>query len=308
MNDFDQAARYQVKNNAAAHLAWLFPNAMRRMQFARWLDSQSAPRPGEPDRRCDTIAELTDRAGTSPPRAVVVELFTAADAEALDRTTEYLGRFRRELRHGPHDRDKYPFLAAMIFLTGACSEKALEADLPDEEDVETTVRPRVLELAGQDGVAFLDAIGNNRLPAGLLAWGPLLRGGQTPEFVRHWLDLSAGLGDMERRIAGSLALTFSDLTDSRPIWEQGLKELNMNESSYLHDIRTVSRNEGRNEGRVESHRENLLRVLRSRFRDKVSGLALARVEEQADPAILSKWIDLALAESSWESFVAALDT
>jgi hypothetical protein len=53
----------------------------------------------------------------------VIELFTRADADALDRTGEYLWRFRRELRHGPHGRDKYHFVAAMIFLTGLCAER-----------------------------------------------------------------------------------------------------------------------------------------------------------------------------------------
>src|SRR5580704_16246821 len=135
MNDFDQGGRFEVKNNPDAHLAWLFPGAYMVMRWARWLDSQSAPRPGEPDRRCDTIAELVHREGVTHPRAVVIELFTQADAEALDRTGEYLWRFRRELRHGPHERDKYPFVAAMIFLTGLCPVKAVKADLPNEDDV-----------------------------------------------------------------------------------------------------------------------------------------------------------------------------
>ena len=100
------------------------------MRFGRWLDSQSAPRPGEPDRRCDTILELVHSEGSTHPRAVVIELFTNADADALDRTGEYLWRFRREVRHGPHDRDKYPFVAAMIFLTGRCARERLQPTCP----------------------------------------------------------------------------------------------------------------------------------------------------------------------------------
>src|SRR3954466_1203370 len=98
MNDYDQGGRYEVKAEPDGHAAWLFPRATQSMRFSRWLDSQSAPRPGEPDRRCDTIAELAHREGLSHPRAVVIELFTGPDPEALDRTGEYLWRFRRILR------------------------------------------------------------------------------------------------------------------------------------------------------------------------------------------------------------------
>ena len=48
------------------------------MRFSRWLDSQSAPRPGEPDRRCDTIMELVHREGLSHTRAVVIMYFWTA--------------------------------------------------------------------------------------------------------------------------------------------------------------------------------------------------------------------------------------
>src|SRR5215470_14243365 len=106
MNDFDRAGRHAVKLRPAVLLAWLFLR-LKRLRFARWHDSQSAPRPGEPERRCDTLAELTDPGGTSAPWTAVIELFTEADADPLDRGVEYVGRFRRELRHGPHGHDRY---------------------------------------------------------------------------------------------------------------------------------------------------------------------------------------------------------
>src|SRR5262249_54382939 len=139
MNDFDQASRFQLKSYPQAHFEWLFPQASQVMRWSRWLDSQSAPRPGEPDRRCDTIAELVHWEGLTHPRALVIELFTQADAEALDRTGEYLWRFRRDLRHGPHGQDKYPFVAALLFLTGHCAEREVQADLPNEADVDNTL-------------------------------------------------------------------------------------------------------------------------------------------------------------------------
>ncbi len=71
MNDYDQGSRFQVKGNADAHLAWLFPKAWKVMRFGRWLDSQSAPRPGEPDRRCDNIDLARSENGLGTARTAV---------------------------------------------------------------------------------------------------------------------------------------------------------------------------------------------------------------------------------------------
>jgi hypothetical protein len=66
MNDFDRAARCAVKECPIATLGWLFPHLQPSVRYRGWLDAQSAPRPGEPDRRCDTIAELADDEGLAP--------------------------------------------------------------------------------------------------------------------------------------------------------------------------------------------------------------------------------------------------
>jgi hypothetical protein len=86
VNDFDRAARHAVKASTAGTVRWLFPRLTASVGYHRWLEAQSAPRPGEPDRRCDTIAELTDDEGLIPPWACVIELFTEPDGDAIDRT------------------------------------------------------------------------------------------------------------------------------------------------------------------------------------------------------------------------------
>lgn len=292
MNDFDQAARFQVKRHPHEHFAWLFPRATRTMRWSRWLDSQSAPRPGEDDRRCDTIAELVHREGLTHPRAAVVELFTNPDPEALDRTGEYLWRFRRELRHGPHERDKYPLVAALIFLTGRCAERELFADLPDESDVGQFFQPRVVELAEQDGVAFLDAIQHNRLPPALLAWTVLMKGAQSKQAAERWVELAARLSETDRRLAASVALTLSDLTDCRRQWQPVLEEFLMNESTFLREIRT--------ETRLIQGRDWLNRFLRSKLSGDALERALTLVDKQEDPTTLSRWFDLVLTLSPEE--------
>jgi hypothetical protein len=63
VNDYNQAARLAMKEEPRGQLRWLFPRLPDWLGYRRWLDSQSAPRPGEPDRRCDTIADLGDERG-----------------------------------------------------------------------------------------------------------------------------------------------------------------------------------------------------------------------------------------------------
>jgi hypothetical protein len=264
----------------------MFPGAWKKLTFSRWLDSQSAPRPGEPDRRCDTIAELVDRKRKSPPLACVVELFTGPDADALDRCGEYLWRFRRELRHGPHGQDKYHFVAALIFLTGRCSEREVRVKLPGEAGVIHVLAPRVLELESEDAVAFLDAIAQNRLSVALLPWAPLMRNGQTAAFASRWLTLSAGLGVHQRRDAASVALTLSELTNSKDVWKPVLEAVTMNESSVFREVR--------DQGRLETRREVLVKLLRRQLRGDDLAAALTRVEQQSDLSVLARWFDQAL--------------
>ncbi|MGL4552111.1 MAG: hypothetical protein ACRC33_13100, partial [Gemmataceae bacterium] len=160
MNDFDIAARRAVRDDAAGHARWLFPNLPVGLRFGRVLQSQSAPRPGEPDRRCDTILELVHGGGLGEPWAAVVELFTEPDADALDRLLEYAGRFRRELRHGPHGRDRYRLAGALVFLTGGPARDEIDDELPGGDST-LSFRPRVLRLASEGAVATMDKIGQN---------------------------------------------------------------------------------------------------------------------------------------------------
>src|SRR5262245_14355280 len=94
MSDFDRATRHAVKLEPEGTKQLLFPRLSATLKWRKWHDAQSAPRPGEPDRRCDTIAELVDTEGAIPPWVMIVELFTEPDGGAVDRAMEYVGRYR----------------------------------------------------------------------------------------------------------------------------------------------------------------------------------------------------------------------
>ena len=282
MNDFDRAARCAVKECPLATLNWLFPGLKATVRYRGWLDAQSAPRPGEPDRRCDTIAELTDDEGLLPPWAAVIELFTEADGDALDRAIEYVGRFRRALRHGPHGRDRYRFAIALVFLTDAPPETALTDNLPGMEEVGMWFGPRVLDVSAESAVAHLEAVEQNRQARGLLAWVPRMMGGQTEEVVRRWRALvetepEVGL----RNTLVDVALVFAQLTDSREVWRKGLEGVIMNESISMREVR------------VETRRQDTLELLEENFPGGVPRDVVERIKAETDFSRLGKWLKLA---------------
>jgi hypothetical protein len=92
MNEYDPAARYAAKLDPPAFLSWLLAGLDPDLQFARWLDTQTIPFPGEPDRRCDTVAELVSASGTQPPWALVSEFQSRPDPDIGYRLLEYQGR------------------------------------------------------------------------------------------------------------------------------------------------------------------------------------------------------------------------
>ena len=135
-NVYDQAARFAAKLDALGFLRWLLATLAADLIFARWLDTQTIPFPGEADRRCDTVAEIVHAAGLAPPWAMVIEFQTRPDADMPYRLLEYLGRLGRERRHGPHGRDRYLLAAVVVNLTGTGETVSLEMVLPGQTGVE----------------------------------------------------------------------------------------------------------------------------------------------------------------------------
>src|SRR3954452_9758701 len=115
MAELDQTARFALKVAPAEALRWLLPGLDADLAFRRWLDTEPIAFPGEPRRRCDTVAELVSRSGQSPPWAFVVEVEARPRSTFLDRVLEYVARLLRKLRHGPRRRDRYQVGAAVIF-------------------------------------------------------------------------------------------------------------------------------------------------------------------------------------------------
>jgi hypothetical protein len=130
MAELDQTARSGLKLAPEEPLRWLLPKLSPDLAFRRWLDTEMIAFPGEPQRRCDTVAELVSRSGTSPPWAVVLEVEARPRATIIARLLEYLARLMRKLRHGPHGRDRYQLAAVLLVLTGRQRRLKVEMVLP----------------------------------------------------------------------------------------------------------------------------------------------------------------------------------
>src|SRR3954452_15518442 len=158
VNAYDQSARYSVQSDPLGFVRWLIPGLDPGLVFHGCLDTRTLPFPGEPDRTCDTVADLaTDRA-SGPRWALVVEFQSEPEAEMLARLLEYLARLRRGLRFGPDRRGRFQVAAALVGLTGPPQPSMLEMALPGLTPPTLHFRPTVRTLRDEEAGETLDRI------------------------------------------------------------------------------------------------------------------------------------------------------
>jgi hypothetical protein len=308
-NVWDQAARYAAKLDAPGFFRWLLEGAVENLTFTRWLETQTIPFPGEPDRRCDTVAEVHRADGLGPPWALVVEFQTEPDPDMQERLLEYLGRLRREVRHGPHGRDRYPVAALLVNLTGAGHGRDLDMMLPGPAKWGTWSRVGGADLVSVDAAAALARIAAREVTAALLPWLPLMQGAGEPAVIAEWVRLAQAESNPRRRQDyGRLARFFAELVAGEQVWKQALENWNMKESKYLKELLEQDRAEGRAEGRADAMKSTLLRVLRSKAAEPLPADLVAAIEAQGDADELLRWFDMALIAPSLEQFRQALPT
>jgi hypothetical protein len=307
MAEFDQAARFAVKLDPAGFVRWLLPGLDADLLFTRWLDTQTIPFPGQPDRRCDTAAELTHASGLAPNWMLILELQTEPDADILERLLEYMARARRELRYGPHGRDKYLTALAVINLTGPEPHSVLDMELPGATDATFRCRARGLTFAKVSAGQTLAEVRAGQTARCLLPWLPLMKDGNNPETMTGWKEAAEQEPDHSvRSTYAGLALVFADLADCLTEWKQGLEGWNMKESRIIEAWRDEGRQEGRQEGRLETLRAILLRLLARRFPDASSSEVTAAVQSQISADELMRWLDLLDTVESLEAFRTAI--
>jgi len=191
-SEYDQAARYAAKHlDAEGFLRWLVPRAMTVRVFRRFLDTRTLTFPGEPDRTCDTVAELDDQQGEAPPVALVIDFKARPESGSIPQLDEYGLRLYREV---PAHRDplvRYDVVGALVNLTGPEQGAVWEVSPRGFEDAGKRVAVVVRTVATCSAVQTLEDVAEGRTARCVLALVPLMAGGGQPETTVRWRELAA---------------------------------------------------------------------------------------------------------------------
>ena len=267
VNDFDQGTRWAYKNlDSPRILQCLWRHAMRSRRFANWLDSTITGFPGEPERRCDTIAEFLSLNGTLPPVAAIAESMTASTSDMLVRFGEYCLRLRRELVYqSGKPTVPYQIVCGVFLLTGKAPKPWVMAT--DDFDCEISVKIKIVALRDLDAEVILREIVAKETSWGLLPFVPLMKHGNKLKVIEAWksaVDTVAAAkhrGDIKH-----LALMYSQLTKRQTLWQQQLEGWQMQKrSNIVVEIEQRSEKIGEQRATLRNSRAFIIRVLKRRF-------------------------------------------
>jgi hypothetical protein len=192
MNPFDQAARYAARHlDPWGFLHWLLGDLLQAWRWLGWLDTQTLPFPGEPDRRVDTVAAFQRRAGDAPPMAAVIEFQSRPRGDMLERLAEYVLRFRREIPAHLQPRVAYEAVGVLVNLTGPPQADTWTMAPPDFGGAGLQFRVRVRTLRDEEAASLLEGVARGRIARAVLVWVPLIRGADRLEVVEEWRRLAS---------------------------------------------------------------------------------------------------------------------
>jgi hypothetical protein len=227
---YDQSSRYLTRRNERALSAW-FLALKQQMRFQGWLDTRSIPWPGRPEKVCDTVAWLTDLAREGLLWAVVFEFQIEPDPEMFGRLLIYLGSVWLEKRPGPNPGDRFCVAAVVINLRGR--GQAMREMSWEEAGLRVVLQPREWNLEELEATAVLDGVDGGTIPRAVLAWLPLMQGGNRADLIPRWRTLADLETDLPRRSDLGLALVFAEAAGCPEVWQEGLKEWNVIESKIV---------------------------------------------------------------------------
>jgi hypothetical protein len=307
MNDYDQAARYAARRvDDFGFLHWALGAAVfAAWRWRGWLDTQAVPFPGEPDRRCDTVAAFERQAADAPPCAAVVEFMSEPRGNLPERLADYCLAVRRDV---PYQRDPtvlFDVVGVVLNLTGAGQADAWEMAPADFGGLALRFRFKVRTLRDEDAAATLAAIDRGESARCVLAWVPLMAGADRPEVVAEWRRLAEREPRAETRAdLGGLALQFAALAKRQPVWRTGLEGWNVEHSEFVREWMAI----GEARGEARGLRTGLVLYLRKHYGEAAADV-IALAEAQTDPGRLSRWsraaMDAASLDEIRKAFAAA---
>ncbi|MBL8793521.1 MAG: hypothetical protein JNM56_06435 [Planctomycetia bacterium] len=288
-NPYDQVSRYAAKLDPFGLLGWLYRDASL-FDFLGWLDARTVPFPHDPERICDTVAALRERA-TGALWAVPVEFNLTPDHLLFGRLLVYLGLLWQEVRPTDGPATRYHVGACAMNLTGH-GQTAQDMQLGE---MRTLLKPVERDLADGDAATVLQGIAAGSVTRCLLPWIPLMRGGDNSATLEQWQALAGAEADAQRRADyGGLALIFAEAAGRFELWSEALRRWNMIESQVV--------NRWKAEGKAEGAATMLVQLLRKKFRVEPPADLVAAIAACQDPRQLAQWQDAALDAATLEDF------
>lgn len=205
----------------------------------------------------------------------------ANPSKLLTLREEAVRLYRTAITTGPPPR----VLTALVYLTGTCPACVIAWTLPTQ--VGTRHEALVWNVAHDEATAALATVRVAPTQWGLLYWVPLMRGAEAPEVVAERGRLLTELvpSTEHRGNLRGIALVFAELAKRLPVWERGLGEMTMTESTLVN--RWMSQAESRAELRMM--RQNLIYLLELRFPTARIEAIAKMIETQDDLNLLQRW-------------------
>jgi hypothetical protein len=306
MSKYNEAELHAIKElDPQGYLSWHMPGLDPDLVWYTWLESQVAPPAGMPFLRCDCVAGLRSRGGTQPPWACLIE----AQAQPIPRMGVwlmiYLGLLHEDLRFGPHDRDRFPMMAAVLNLTDTTLATAIDwvppvklaAPQPGEQPSPQAPPPAlgvqcrfwVRNVREERAEQTLERIAAREVALCILVWVPLMAGGDDPRVLQRWQEVA--LLQTEPHLLADyvvLALVFAELAGREPAWAAALKEFNVKDSVFLQEIEDRGIAKGALVGKIQAFQEMLkqpvtpAQELRARSEQELDSL-LTQLRSQLRP-------------------------
>jgi hypothetical protein len=271
MTKYNDAELHAIKElDPQGYLSWHMPDLDPDLVWYTWLESQVAPPPGTPFLRCDCVAGLRSRSGSQAPWACLIE----AQAQPIPRMgvwmLVYLGLLHEDLRFGPHDRDRFPMMAAVLNLTDTPLSTTIDwtppvkplVPPPEQQPIGVKSRFWVRNVREEKAEQTLEGIAEGKIALCILVWVPLMANGDDPRVVQRWQEVA--LLQKEPHLLADyvvLALVFADLAGRGDAWSPALKEFNVNDSRIAQQWEDKGLAKGKLVGQIQAFQEILKQPL-----------------------------------------------
>jgi hypothetical protein len=194
--DYDEAARFLLRQGGGPFVTWLMAEPAEGHRFIGWLDSVLTL-PGTKERLCDAVARLEKPDGW--PMALLAESQTYPDPSMFGRLCVAGGILWETVRPSDLPDDRYGLMALVLNLTGTGNSGRTFRGASSVWEVS----PCEWNLADEDAEAMLEAVEAATAPLEAIAFIPLIKRLTVTDYGAT--ELSGGIRPGRRTPGGSAA-------------------------------------------------------------------------------------------------------